>query len=281
MILVGCSMRYLRATFRLLLLLILTFGYYLLYVAGLALVFAFAKPRILWRNRCFGGWARAATRIIRLKINRLHAPPSAPFLLVSNHLSYIDVVVLQTQSDCAFVAKKELAGWPILGSLCRTMDTIFIDRTVKRDIPHVLTKIERTLERGLGVVLFAEGTSTSGHSVSPFKSSLLEFAARNRVPVYYASISYVTPADEAAAEQSVCWWGDMTFKDHVFRLFQMKSFEANVVYGPAPVVADDRRVLAAKLWSAVSSQLTPVKKALKDSKDGEHSLECADLSALC
>ena len=251
-------MKNLRATTKLIALLIVTATYYLLFISGLPFVIAFPEARRRWRRWSFGGWARSVVRLLGLRINARNPPPRAPFLLVSNHLSYVDVVVLQSQMDCAFIAKREIAGWPVLGLMCRTMDTIFVDRKLKRDIPNAMKQIERTLEHGLGVVLFAEGTSTNGQSVSPFKSSLLEFAARNRVPVHYASISYAAPPDEAPAEQSICWWGDMTFPDHVFRLLQLPWFAANLVYGPQPIVAADRRVLAARLWSAVSAQLTPV-----------------------
>jgi 1-acyl-sn-glycerol-3-phosphate acyltransferase len=177
--------------------------------------------------------------------------------MVSNHLSYVDVLVLQAQTDCAFIAKSEVAGWPILGFICRTMDTIFVERSRKRDIPHALESIERAFARGLGVVLFAEGTSTDGHGVAPFKSSLLEFAAHNRVPVHYVTLSYEAPIGEIPAAQSVCWWEDMSFGRHVFRLLKLSSFQANVRFGAQPIVSDNRRVLADQLWSAVSSQLTP------------------------
>ncbi len=160
--------------------------------------------------------------------------------------------------DCAFVAKSEIASWPLFGLMCRTLGMIFIDRKQKRGIPRVIARIEETIARGLGVVLFAEGTSTDGHTVSPFKSSLLEFAARNHVPVHYASISYVAPVEATPADQSICWWGDMTFPDHVFRLLQLSGFEASVVFGAQPILSDNRHVLAKELWSAVSSQFTPI-----------------------
>jgi hypothetical protein len=94
--------------------------------------------------------------------------------------------------------------------------------------------------------------------VSPFRSALLECAASNHLPVHYASISYAAPVNERPADQSVCWWGEMTFPGHVFRLLQLSGFKASLVFGPAPIAADDRRVLASRLWSAVSSQFTPV-----------------------
>lgn len=254
-------MKYLRATIRLVALCGLTAGYYLRWLAGLPFVFAYSEVARNWRGRNFGGWARASARVIGLRVNVRNKPPDSPFLLVSNHLSYVDVVVLESQVDCAFVAKSEVAHWPILGPICRSLNTIFIDRTQARDILKVLTKIEMTIQRGVGVVLFAEGTSTAGRTVSPFKPSLLEFAARSHLPVHYASVNYAVPSDNTLAERSVCWWGDMTFVGHVFRLLQLPHFEANLVFGPQPVLGDDRHVLAAELWRAVASQYDAVATA--------------------
>jgi len=233
-------------------------GYYLLWLLGLPFVFAFPQLARNWRRQNFGGWAQSSARILGMRVNVRNAPPAAPFLLVSNHLSYVDIIVLESQVDCAFIAKSEIARWPILGFISWTLNTIFIDRARKRDILRAMEKAERALARGLGVVLFAEGTSTSGQTVSPFRSSLLEIAARRGTPVHYATISYVAPAGETPAEQSVCWWGDMPLPGHVFRLLQLPAFQANVFFGPQPIVANDRHVLAAELWSAVRSQLEPV-----------------------
>ena len=190
-----------------------------------------------------------------LTVRSERSAPNSPFLLVSNHLSYVDVVVLASQLDCAFIAKADVAGWPVLGFICRTMNTIFINRGRRRSIPGVIAEINDTMYRGLGVVLFAEGTSSGGEKVLPFRSSLLEAAARDRIPVHYASINYVTPDGEPGADRVVCWWGEMTFPDHLFRLLQLPSFQATLVFGSEPIVADDRRILAARLWSAVSTQV--------------------------
>lgn len=250
-------MKYLRATIRLVALCGTTAGYYLRWLVGLPFVFAFPKAALSWRKRNFGGWARASARILGMRVNVRNAPPPSPFLLVSNHLSYVDIVVLESQVDCAFIAKKELASWPLLGFICRTLNTIFIDRKQKRDLYKAMAKAEATLNRGLGVVLFAEGTSSAGQTILPFKSPLLELATRRQMPVHYASISYTVPVGETPAEQSVCWWGEMTFPDHVFRLLQLPHFEANLVFGSQPILAADRHVLALELWSAVNSQLAP------------------------
>lgn len=210
------------------------------------------------RGRVFRAWARAAARIVGMRVGVSGVAPSGAFLLVSNHLSYMDVVALASQVECVFVAKSEVARWPVVGLLCRSVNTVFVNRGRKRDIPAVLGSVSRSLEEGTGVVLFAEGTSTRGARVGPFKSSLLEHAARGRVPVHFASISYRTPRGEAGASEAVCWWGDMTFLGHLYGLFTLPHFDASLAFGERTVRADDRKVLAGRLWLAVNAQFVPV-----------------------
>ena len=107
------------------------------------------------------------------------------------------------------------------------------------------------------MVLFAEGTSSAGEEVLPFRSSLLEAAAGSRRPVCYASLSYQTPKSAAPAGTAVCWWGDMVFVDHLIKLFALPGFEARLRFGDETVQDDDRKALAAKLHQAVSRQFQP------------------------
>ncbi len=236
------------------LLLIGTAAIFLLYITVLPLSLLFQGFRRTWRRWMTQIWARVLVRIIGVKIHSQNDAPRGPFLLVCNHLSYLDIIVLQAQLDCTFVAKREVATWPLLGLIVRSVGTIFIERRIGRHIQTTLDEIQKTIQQGSGVVLFAEGTSTNGQAVLRFKSSLLDCAARERTPVRYASISYSVPPGETPVEESVCWWGDMTFMDHLFRMLQMPRIEANVVYGVEAIADDDRHILAQKLWSAVSAQ---------------------------
>lgn len=251
-------MKVLRATIKLVALCWITGFYYLRWLAGVPFLFASTRRALRWRNRNFNDWARASARIMGLCIHVRNRPPLAPFLLISNHLSYVDIVVLASQLNCAFVAKSEVARWPILGFISASMNTVFIDRKKKRDLLRAMETAEATLDRGLGLVLFAEGTSSGGGKPQPFKSSMLDFAARRRMPVHYASIEYRVAPHEQPARQSVCWWGSMTFSGHLFRLSQMSAFEAYLTFGSQPIINEDRRLLAAQLWSAVSAQLEPL-----------------------
>jgi 1-acyl-sn-glycerol-3-phosphate acyltransferase len=251
-------MRHLRAAARLVALCLVTAGFYALWLAGLPFVSLFAGAARRWRSLNFCGWARVAARIAGMRISARGRPPRAPFLLVSNHLGYMDVVAFAALVDCVFVAKSEVARWPVIGLMCRTLGTIFVNRGRRRDIPATLERVRRTLNRGAGVVIFAEGTSTSGRGVAPFKPSLLEVAAREGVPVHYATLGYRTPPGEPAAREAVCWWGDMTFPGHLYALLQLPRFEAEVRFGERPVEGRDRKLLAEKLWSAVNAQFVPV-----------------------
>ena len=192
----GTGMSRLRATIRLIALCAVTCGMYLLLIAGLAFTFPSGHARVIWRGIILRGWAKATAAFLKIRIAAYGAPPRAPFFLVSNHLSYVDIVVLATQFRCSFIAKKDVSRWPVIGLLCRSIGTLFINREDRRDIARVNRQVERALAEGRGVVLFAEGTSSEGMTVLPFKPGLLEPAARAGFAVSYATLSYRVPDDE-------------------------------------------------------------------------------------
>ena len=197
-----------------------------------------------WRLAAYGGWARRALRILGARVEVFGAPPPAPCLIVSNHQSYVDILLLASTVGAVFVSKAEVERWPAVGFLARSMGTIFIRRERKRDIPEVNARIEGALEGGERVVLFPEGTSTDGEAVAPFRPSLLEPAAGSRYPVRCASLDYEAPAGGPPASQTVCWWGDMTFGSHLWKLLSMSHFHARVELAPEPLHEPDRKLLA-------------------------------------
>jgi 1-acyl-sn-glycerol-3-phosphate acyltransferase len=208
-----------------------------------------------WRGIAFRYWAKAMVRLFGLELNVSGEPPAAPFLLVANHLSYVDVIVLAAQFDCIFVAKSEIAAWPLFGWLSRQMNTVFIDRQRKRDLLRVNALLSQALAARQNVVLFPEGTTTAGASVLPFKSSLLEPAVRAGCHVAYASLSYRTAPDETPASAAVCWWGAMEFVPHLLNLFALRGFDGTLVFGAETLFAFDRKVLAKRLQAAVERDL--------------------------
>jgi 1-acyl-sn-glycerol-3-phosphate acyltransferase len=231
---------------------------YALLVGGLALIFPSRQVRIRWRSLILRKWAKATAALLKIRITAYGAPPCAPFFLVSNHLSYVDIIVLASQLCCSFIAKKDVARWPVIGLLCKSVGTIFIDRENRKDITRVNGQVEQALAEERGVVLFAEGTSSQGATVLPFKPGLLEPAARADSAVSYAALSYHVPDDETPPHLSVCWWGDMTFIKHLFGLLHLREIYATLIFGRDAIRDGDRKELARRLHAAVKQEFIPV-----------------------
>jgi len=225
---------------------------------GLPLRLVSAARLARWRCSLLAAWARGAARILHAELACEGRPPEGAFLLVANHLSYVDVVLVASQLRCAFVAKAEVKEWPVIGWMVEAMNTIFVDREKARSIPAALDRIDQLSAAGCGVVLFPEGTSSQGAGVQPFHSPLLARAARRETPVHYAALSYGTPHREGPAHLTVCWWGDMTLPRHLWHLLSMRGFRATVTFGNEPICDRDRKRLADSLQAAVAGRFTPV-----------------------
>jgi 1-acyl-sn-glycerol-3-phosphate acyltransferase len=219
-------------------------GALLLLGSGL-LVFA-PRPRRRFREGLFQATTRALLALLRTEVRISGEPPRPPFLLVTNHLGYVDVLVLASRLPAHFVAKAEVRRWPLLGLLCKGFGTIFIDRSDRREIPRVLAGIEAALARGEGVIVFPEGTSTSGEAVRPFRSPLLALPARRGLPVHAAALGYDPP--------EVGWWGDAALLPHLLGLFRLRRIVATIDFVAEPIVDGDRKRLAARLREVVAAR---------------------------
>ncbi len=216
------------------------------------------ERRWAWRHRWTQRWGAGCWPLLGLTAAIEGEAPRPPFLLVVNHLSWVDVLLLAGAVPGVFVAKADLAGWPLVGAICRSAGTIFVVRESRRDVRRVNEEVERAVASGAGVILFAEGTSSEGARVAPFRASLLECPARAERPVHWAALTYSTPADAPPARLAVCWWGGMSFLPHVFGLLRLPGFRARLRLGGAPVRESDRKILASRLHDEVSAHFDPV-----------------------
>jgi 1-acyl-sn-glycerol-3-phosphate acyltransferase len=250
--------RTLRKVRRIFLLVVVTAVGYALLLLDLALLLPWPRLRRRGRNLLYHAWSRACIRILGGRLRVEGTPPEAPFFLVSNHLSYLDIIVLASCLDVFFVAKLEIRGWPLFGLLSRTVGTIFVDRELRRDVVRVNALIERVLEQGYGVALFPEGTSTQGCEVADFRTALLDYPARRGMPVHAVALGYRTPVGELPANLALCWWGDAPFLPHAMRFLGVESFEATVRFSPRTVAGSDRKALAEAARGAVIEVFEPV-----------------------
>ncbi|HYW35764.1 MAG TPA: lysophospholipid acyltransferase family protein [Balneolaceae bacterium] len=214
-------------------------------------------------------WSRLLARIIGLNI-RIEGPkPTPPFLLVSNHLSYVDILPFWAYLKTTFIAKSEVRGWPAIGWVAQLMGVLFIDRNNKRDLIRVNKRLARNINERQGVTLFPEGTSSKGKKVLPFLSSLLYYPASQKIPVYHAAVAYEVPNNSMhEAWNEICWWGDMEFFPHLWNLLKIPSFSVHIRFGERAIVNSDRKLLAQALRQEVMEIFEPTYKKTK--KSGEN-----------
>ncbi len=170
-----------------------------------------------------------------------------PTLYVSNHISYLDILVLG-DLKAYFIAKAEVASWPVIGKLAEFQNTLFIERRAGR-ARHQLSVMQQHLNNSKNLILFPEGTSTDGVHVDPFKSSLFEaanLAALNqtsslRVAIQPITIAYTHQADQKMNRQMLdhyAWYAEMPFGSHAARLFALKKVDVKVHYHPVCYIDD-------------------------------------------
>lgn len=250
-------MRTLKASVKVFFAILTTIAYYIFLILSSVVSLFSSDTFVKLRNKLIRFWAICIAKILGMKILVEGTPPKPPFFLVSNHLSYIDIVLFFTQIDSIFVAKQEISSWPIMGYLTKSANTLFIDRTNKRDIPRVNKLIAENLTENHGITFFPEGTSSKGEKVLPFKPSLLQLPANEGISVSYASVRYKTKPNEVPAHLAVCWWqADSHFQKHIWELAKLSGFEAKIVFGNREIKNSNRKILAEELWKAVNENFS-------------------------
>jgi 1-acyl-sn-glycerol-3-phosphate acyltransferase len=209
---------------------------------------------------------RVLRAILRIRVRVIGTPVRGRAVLyVSNHVSWADIVVIGSLSPVAFVAKREVASWPLVGIAARMQRTVFVDRTRRHQAANAVQEIVARLASGTSVVLFAEGTSSDGNRVLPFRSALVgavrEAAAQGGIAIQPMSICYTGLHGMPMGRHNrplVAWYGDLDFLPHIKALIARGIIDAVVSYGE-PVAANagaDRKAVAKTLETAVRSLTT-------------------------
>jgi len=201
-------------------------------------------------------WAHASSRRILvglgIRYSVLGTPPDHG-LVVCNHLSYLDVLILSAAMPCFFVAKMEISGWPIFGKAARNVGTIFLDRSSMSSATSVAEQMTERFKLPIPVLLFPEGTSTDGSQVLRFHSRLIDPATSTGTPITTVAIRYVI--EDGTPEQELCWFGDASFTPHLLKVLGMAGFSAMVRFGQTRVYTD-RRVAADTTHAEITAMRT-------------------------
>ncbi|MEX2477627.1 MAG: 1-acyl-sn-glycerol-3-phosphate acyltransferase [Gracilimonas sp.] len=251
-------MNKIRGFIKLITLLIFTLTTYSIFFIGLIIPKIFRQRYEPWRNLFMRTWAEGTAFIFNMKLTIEGNPPKAPFFLVSNHLSYLDIVPLYLSLRCTFVAKKAVQSWPVLGFMVDSVGVIFVDRNRRTDVKRVNELMSDSMNKYQGLILFPEGTSSGGESVLPFHASLLQYPAREEVPIHVTSISYKTGPKDKSARDSVCFFGARHgFLEHLMKLAQTRKIECTIRFGKETAQSNDRKELAEKLHRNVQEIFEP------------------------
>ena len=216
---------------------------------------------------------RVFLQLFGVRVTQSGTPPAAdePALVLANHVSWLDIIAIGSLRPLSFVAKSEIAGWPVIGALAGLQRTIYIDRQRRGATATVSTAMGRRLAEGELVVLFAEGTTGDGTRLLPFRSSLVGAAraalqaesARGRVRLQPLAITYprrnglpVTRSERT----EIAWYGDMELAPHLAAFVQGGPIDVHVVWG-APIAFEahtDRKVATAAAEAEVRAALRGV-----------------------
>jgi lyso-ornithine lipid O-acyltransferase len=199
--------------------------------------------RAAWLHRC----CRVLLPRLGVRLER-RGPRPARGLVISNHLSYLDIAVFAAIAPCVFVSKREVGRWPAFGFLARCGGTIFIDRQSRSSTEDVARRIAEALRTGVPVLLFPEGTSTDGSEVLRFHPSLLEPAIRIEAPINAAAIGYRLPGGR---ESDLCYYGDIHFVPHLLETLGRSGVSAEVKFYPEAETYQDRKTAALSLREMV------------------------------
>jgi 1-acyl-sn-glycerol-3-phosphate acyltransferase len=180
---------------------------------------------------CAGGLAAMEIQVFATG----HFPANG--LIVANHLSYLDILVLSATLPCALISKAEIERWPIIGRFARWAGTVFVKRHRKGDAAQKNSAVTESLATGVPIVLFPEGRTTDGHQVLRFHSTMLQPALDIRAMITPCALAY--ELDEGSIEHEVCYWGDMTLWPHGMNLLGKRAVRARISFGdPIPAVGD-------------------------------------------
>lgn len=235
-----------------------TLSYFLILMTVSICLSLFGRNTETWRNRVLTFWGKTLALILSIRINIKGQAPKPPFMLVSNHLSYLDIIVYYAIVDTTIVSKAEVESWPILGFIVKNVGVIFIDREKRMDVKRVNIEIAKNVNPRSGVLIFPEGRISSGENVLPFQPSLLQIAISENIEVFSSTLWYDTKSEDSELISKVIWWGDESIFSHFFKFCTLKQVVANVTFSDDGIIHHDRKKLAKLLHKRVSENYVPV-----------------------
>lgn len=203
-------------------------------------------------------WAGGLLAVLGVRLDVEGTPPErGPMLLVANHLSWLDILVMHAARHCRFVSKSDVRHWPVVGTLATGGGTLYIEREKRRDAMRVVHHMAESLRAGEIVAVFPEGTTGDGQQLLPFHANLIQAAISAHAPVQPVGLRFVDAAtgEDAAGPR---YLGDDTLVGSLWRTLAGPPFVAKVRFGVAQECGGrNRREWATDLQRAVDALRRP------------------------
>lgn len=213
--------------------------------------------------RCFSSitslTARAYLKILGIRVKRNGYPGSitSPCLIVSNHLSYIDILILSSATPSLFITSVEVQKTFFLGFISRLAGSLFVERRNKSRLREEIDRITDCLKKGFVITLFPEGTSSNGETIYPFKGALFSASRNSGIDFLPVCIKYnsINGKPISAVNRDLAYYyGDIQFFPHLMKLFFVKSIDVTVTYLEwVKTAGEDRKEVVESCHSAISS----------------------------
>ncbi len=194
-------------------------------------------------------WGLATTIILGIRIKKIGKAEEKQFILMPNHRSYLDIIIMAYLNPASFIAKKEVRSWPLMKLAEKFGKIIFVDRSNLRSLVQTMHVIRKTVDENIPVALFPEGTTYEGPLTKPFKSGSFKIAVEANVPIIPVAISYKNKND--------AWIGDDTFIGHFFRQMWKPITYVTVQYGE-PIIENDALSLKEKTRQEIDAMLQEI-----------------------
>ena len=179
---------------------------------------------------------RILVRLLGIAVNVEGQIPAAPALLISNHVSWLDIPILSSVMPLSFIAKREVANWPLFGWMAKLQRSIFINRESRVSIGHFSEIIKARFHLNDSLVLFPEGTSGDGKTVKTFKSSYFGVADNSAIAVVPISVVYLSHYGLPLTQRrrpSFAWYGNMDLVPHLWSMLKAGPLGVKIIIHPA------------------------------------------------
>lgn len=209
------------------------------------------------RNWMIGYWSRRLLAVMNIQVHVYGSRPShdlAGIMFVGNHISWLDIHVLNSIRPVRFIAKAEIRNWPIFGWLAKRANTLFIEREQKKDAMRVVEAASSSLKKGDCLCFFPEGTTTDGTELLKFKGSLMQAPINAKAKVWPFAIEY--PHQNGRPNKQMAFAGDTTLLESIWRIVSLNQPQAVVTF--LPIISPEgheRRGLTIAVRHAIATHL--------------------------